>query len=215
MQEKHAVLVLLGLAVAGHAAHRVLQRPSEPPGQVLAERPDAGDPIAHRDRAIRLSRPLQAGETVDVNLAPAEEIARLPQVGMSLAKRIVAYRNAHGPFGSLSDLDAVPGVGPATLGRLEGKLTFGGIVPIGEVPGREDLSRRGTARYGAEPAPVNLNTATEAELRALPGIGPVRARAILAYRREKGPFAKVSDLRAVPGFSQGLVRRLGPLVTVR
>lgn len=215
MQEKHAVLLLLGLAVAGHAARRLLQRPQDPPGQVLAESSGPQDPIAQRDRAVRLNRPLGERETVDVNLASAEEIARLPQVGMSLAKRIVAHRKAHGLFASLGDLDAVPGVGPATLSRLEGKVTFGGVVRAAQTPNRAELSGRGTARYGAVPPPVNLNTATEAELRSLPEVGPVRARAILAYRREKGSFAKVSDLRAVPGISQALVRRLAPLVTVR
>jgi len=50
---------------------------------------------------------------------------------------------------------------------------------------------------------------------ALPGIRPVRAPAILAYRREAGPFAAVSDLERVPGFSHNLAARLAPLLTVR
>ena len=60
-----------------------------------------------------------------------------------------------------------------------------------------------------------MNSASEMELRALPGIGPVRARALLAYRRDKGPFAAVSELRAVPGFTRSLVKKLEGLVTVK
>jgi competence protein ComEA len=62
---------------------------------------------------------------------------------------------------------------------------------------------------------VDLNSATEKDLLALPGVGPARARAILAYRREAGSFAAVSELERVPGISRSLRARLEPLVTVR
>ncbi len=46
---------------------------------------------------------------------------------------------------------------------------------------------------------INLNRAGVAELTTLPGIGEVRARAIIAYREESGPFKSPEDLIAVPG----------------
>ena len=49
------------------------------------------------------------------------------------------------------------------------------------------------------PARVNINTATAAELDALPGVGPSTAKAIIAYRQSKGPFARIDDLLNVPG----------------
>jgi len=215
MQERNAVLMLLGLAVAGHGVRLMLHRTAEPPGQLLAESGDGADPARHRARAIHLSRPLDPGETVDLNSAPAEEIARLPRVGMSLAKRLVDHRETRGRFESLADLDAVYGVGPALISRLEGKVRFGGV--IGKGPGRDKAPVSSSTASGYDPLPrrLNLNLATETDLRALPGIGVARARAILAYRREKGPFAAVSDLGGVPGLSQLLVHRLEPLVTVR
>ena len=48
-------------------------------------------------------------------------------------------------------------------------------------------------------ARVDLNSATAAQLDALPGVGPATARAIIAHRARKGPFAKVEDLMNVPG----------------
>ena len=45
---------------------------------------------------------------------------------MALAKRMVAYREAHGPFGGLPALDGVPGVGPGLLGALAEHLSFSG-----------------------------------------------------------------------------------------
>lgn len=53
-----------------------------------------------------------------------------------------------------------------------------------------------------EPALLNLNTATAEELTALPGIGPEKAAAIVAYRTEHGPFASLADVAAVKGVSQ-------------
>lgn len=46
---------------------------------------------------------------------------------------------------------------------------------------------------------VDLDTATLAELEALPGVGPAKAQAILDVRAQRGPFATVDDLLSVPG----------------
>lgn len=60
---------------------------------------------------------------------------------------------------------------------------------------------------------LDLNSATEAQLVDLPGIGPSKARAILAYR-EQNPFRRVEDLMRVRGIGRGTFRQLRPLVTV-
>ena|GEM_PF-5572603 len=46
---------------------------------------------------------------------------------------------------------------------------------------------------------VNINTASQAELEELPGVGPVIAQAIITYREQNGAFQEVSDLRSVNG----------------
>jgi competence ComEA-like helix-hairpin-helix protein len=218
-REPRTVILLLSLAVLGHGARLLLGRSGAPPGEVLATVSAEPDPALHRARAARAGRPLAQGEMVDLNSAPAEEIARLPRIGMSLAKRIVKDRSARGPFRGLADLDRVPGVGPALLGLLKDRVQFGAV--RGEPPSGADAANlRTSGAYAVGPervgdALVDLNLASEADLVALPGIGPARARAILAYRREAGPFAAVSDLSRVPGFSRSLVARLAPYLTVR
>jgi competence ComEA-like helix-hairpin-helix protein len=217
-REPRAVLLLLALAVAGQAGRLILGHRDAPPGAILTPAP-AADPARHAARAQRLARPLRPGETIDLNTASADEIARLPRIGMSLAKRIVQDRTTRGAFRDLEELDRVPGVGPALLDRLAQWVAFGAS-PVASVTSEIAANPGISGAYGsrgAAPAEglVDLNSASVADLERLPGIGKARARAILAYRRSQGSFAVVSDLGRVPGFGQSLVARLTPLVTVR
>lgn len=60
---------------------------------------------------------------------------------------------------------------------------------------------------------VNLNTATVAELQRLPGVGPARAEAIVAYR-ERRPFRRVEELMRIRGIGRKTFRRLRPMLTL-
>ncbi len=61
---------------------------------------------------------------------------------------------------------------------------------------------------------LNLNTATEAQLEELPGIGPTYAQAIIAERQRRGGFKSVNELRSVRGIGDKRFAELAPLVTV-
>jgi competence protein ComEA len=63
-------------------------------------------------------------------------------------------------------------------------------------------------------ARVNLNTATAADLDALPGIGPVLAQRIVDYRDQQGRFTSVDQLDDVPGIGPAIAEQLAKLVTV-
>src|SRR5207249_6786095 len=102
------------------------------------------------------------------------------------------------------DLERVAGVGPTLRLSLQNRVRFGAVAVAGGVLDGSATVRTSGA-YATRPAPpearlVDLNSASEADLVALPGIGAVPARAIVAYRRAAGPFAVVSDLGRVPGF---------------
>ena len=62
--------------------------------------------------------------------------------------------------------------------------------------------------------PVNLNTATSAQLETLPGIGPATAQRILEYRQKNSGFKKVEDLMNVRGVGEKSFLKLKPLVSV-
>jgi competence ComEA-like helix-hairpin-helix protein len=64
------------------------------------------------------------------------------------------------------------------------------------------------------PVKINLNTATLAELEALPRIGPVLAQRILDYRTEKGRFSSVRELVEVRGIGETIFSELEPLVSI-
>jgi len=208
--DRRAALVLVGLAVVGLVV-RLLVGGQSAPGAMgfratVAERP-VRDSVAARSE--RLARPLRPGEKVDLDRAAAVDLSRLPRIGPGLAARIVADREAHGPFGSLSALDRVPGIGPSVLEAVRPYATF---------------SARPTRSLSARPAPfalsaprtssVSLNRATAAELATLPGIGPTKARAIVEDRAKHGPFRRVEDLQRVPGIGPATLERIRSRVRV-
>jgi competence ComEA-like helix-hairpin-helix protein len=241
--ERNTLLLLFGVGVVGHGARIIALAPENAPGAVsiLSQLP-AGDLGAQRARVVRAERPLAMGELVDVNTASAQELARLPRVGLSLAREIVRARQDSGGFASLADLDRIPGVGPGLLRTIQGHITLGDTLkarrareqrgagqapavftspePQPQVP-TVVLRERGSKGRPKEPkgplapsAPIHLNQATEAELVTLPGIGPTRARKIIAYRESHGPFRSPADLERVPGLPRRLAKELATRVVV-
>jgi DNA uptake protein ComE-like DNA-binding protein len=83
---------------------------------------------------VESSRVAEVEQRVDPNTATWPELARLPNVGETIAKRIIAYREqqqradgggeALPVFRSAEDLDAVPAIGPKTIERLRPYLKF-------------------------------------------------------------------------------------------
>lgn len=63
-------------------------------------------------------------------------------------------------------------------------------------------------------AAVNINTATQAELETLQGIGPAKAKAIIEHREKVGPFASIDDLEKVSGIGSGTIKQLRDAITV-
>lgn len=61
---------------------------------------------------------------------------------------------------------------------------------------------------------ININTASAAELDALPGIGPTTAQKIIEYRDQNGPFINAEDIINVSGIGPGTYERIKDLITV-
>ena len=64
---------------------------------------------------------------VDINAAGVEELTKLPGIGQQVAKRIVAYREEHGPFEKAEDLMNVRGIGEKSFLKLQSRITVGPV----------------------------------------------------------------------------------------
>jgi competence protein ComEA len=87
--------------------------------------------------------------------------------------------------------------------------------------GRTSAATGGLAGASAAAAPpaggtamVNLNSATEEQLEALPGVGPVTAQKILDWRQTHGRFSAVDELLEVSGIGDKTLARLAPYLTL-
>jgi competence protein ComEA len=76
------------------------------------------------------------------------------------------------------------------------------------------LSGSAQSETATSNAPVDLNRATAEQLETLPGIGAIKAAAILAVRDAKGGFQSMDELEAVRGIGPALVNKLRPLVKI-
>jgi competence protein ComEA len=105
------------------------------------------------------------------------------------------------------------GVDPATV-NMARLLSDGEQVVVGGPPG----SQAGPPAPTSGPAPggglVNLNTADQAALETLPGVGPVTAAAILEWRAEHGAFTAVEELLEVSGIGDATLAEIAPHVTL-
>jgi len=105
----------------------------------------------------------------------------------------------------------VPGSDPNAL-RLAAHVSDGQRIVVPRV-GETVVDDTGSDAN--EPAtPLDLNTATAAQLDSLPGVGPATAAAIVAYRDEHGRFASVQELGEVRGIGPAKLDGLKGLVRV-
>ncbi|PKV77249.1 competence protein ComEA [Nocardia fluminea] len=151
-------------------------------------------------------------------IADALEKAGGIQEGADLAGLNLAQRLADGDQVIVGATD--PRAGQPRLGSI---MVGAGRAPValpGTTGSHAASSKPGgastTASNTAVPpgnARIDLNTATEAELDALPGVGPVTAKAILAWRTTNGRFTDVAQLGEVDGIGPARLARLRDLVT--
>jgi competence protein ComEA len=110
--ERKGVLLLLGLVALGAVADLLQREPVPAPEPVERALPS---PVVSQPTGPGFVAPAHA---IDLNSAGVAELDGLPGIGPVLAARIVAHRDAHGPFHGIEELLAVQGIGPRQLERI-------------------------------------------------------------------------------------------------
>jgi DNA uptake protein ComE-like DNA-binding protein len=173
---------------------------------------------------VGLAAASKSAGKVDLNSASEKDLEALPGVGKATAAKIVANR----PYGSVDELSKA-GLSAKTIDKLRSHVTAGSAASPraatketkAEAKKSEKTSKaaeetkkadKKTAASSSAPASgtkVDINTASEKELEALPGVGSKTAEKIIAKR----PYSSVGDLSRA-GVSKKTMEKIGPLVTV-
>jgi DNA uptake protein ComE-like DNA-binding protein len=157
----------------------------------------AGDALAQQQPKAKAP----AAAKVDLNSASQADLEALPGVGEATAKKIVAGR----PYKSVADLEKA-GVNKATIEKITPLVTVGAASADAK---KATAKATDTTKAAATGAKVDLNSATKAELEALPGVGEATANKIVAGR----PYKSVADLEKA-GVNKATIEKITPLVVV-
>ena len=173
---------------------------------------------------VNLAAPVEDGQQVYVpgrlsGAGAAPQVASVPPARMDYTPvppssgRSVSRPQSTGPAGSASE---PYGGAPASQGDAPppGSPQYAPPPTSGSQASLPQAIAAGSGANAAGRGQVNLNTATEQQLEALPGIGPSLARRIIAYREQNGPFRRVEDLERVKGIGPSTLVRLRPEVAL-
>ena len=199
------LLTVVGAVACGALAFALAF--AEASGEALVVEGASPLPIVGASGALDPGTAAVGGEVVVeiVGAVPHPGVLRMP-AGSRIGD-VIAAAGGYGPR-----VDTV---------RAERELNLAATVKDGDqvrVPSRDDVPAAGSAApvqsSGSTAAPVDLNHATQAELEALPGIGPATAQKIIAAR-EEAPFAAVEELRSRGVLGEKTFEKLRGLVAVR
>lgn len=143
--------------------------------------------------------PSRAEDQADIVVHVAGAVARPGVVRLSPGARAIDAIEAAGGATHDADLSGV---------NLAAEVLDGSQL---RVPRHGD---QGRTEIADDDAPLVVNQATEADLEALPGVGPVLAGRIVAHRDQHGPFSEVEDLLDVPGIGESILARLRPHIRI-
>jgi len=174
--------------------------------------PGALSRLAARVVGSRFAKPIARVALAAAGLALLAFVGRSSIAGAGAGSAATAATFSAVPAAVLSPGAAPPGGAgytPTAVGAQFGAAESMSADTAAPAPAAPTPSARDRA---SPDDPVILNTATDAELRRLPGVGAKRSDAILALRARLGRFRAIEDLLKVKGIGRATLKRLRPLV---
>ena len=110
--------------------------------------------------------------------------------------------------------DAVAAAGGTIAGADLAALNLASPVRDGEQVHIPSGDSSGDRPAGADDGLVHVNRAVAADLEQLPGVGPVLAERIAAFREDHGPFSAPEDLLGVPGIGEAKLAAMRDLIAI-
>lgn len=170
---------------------------------------------APTEQATALESPPRAEVVVHVSGA----VKRAGVYRLAPESRIADALEQAGGVSELADLDALNLAEPLQDGQkiyVPRKGEASALPPIAStVPRSARTAPTARTAVSAVQFPINLNTATAAQLEALPGIGPALAQRIVEYRQMHGRFQSVDELLEVRGIGPKRLENIRPYVVVK
>lgn len=155
------------------------------------------------------------GQPIELRPPPTPEPMRVHVSGEVHAPGV--YELAHGAIVSEA-IEAAGGFGPqANPGglNLAAQISDGSRIHVpAQGEGAPPSVTGPPSTTASDPGPLQINSATVAELEHLPGIGPSLANAIVDYREGYGPFSAAQDLLSVPGIGPAKLAAIEDLIEV-
>jgi competence protein ComEA len=191
LQQRRLLAIGLGCLVAVVLAWRE-----------LAPHPGASTPLVVAPIAPRAAAPHASGSGRLLVVDVAGAVRRPGLYRLAQGARVADAVSRAGGLTRHAERAAVNLAAPLADGEQVLVATRGSPVAAGS----------GGGPAGAAIGPVSLSSATAEQLDTLPGVGPVTAQKIVAYRQAHGPFTSVDGLDAIPGIGPSRLADLRPLV---
>jgi competence protein ComEA len=162
----------------------------EPFIRIEAGKPDRQNSNSGKSSPYTIKK--EVTSIIDINTADTSAWIALPGIGSKLANRIVNFRDKLGGFYSVNQVGETFGLQDSVFQKLKVFLRL------------ENASIR----------KININTATQDQLKAHPYIRYSIANAIIAYRNEHGPFNSIEDLKKVMVITEDIFIKISGYITI-
>jgi len=129
---------------------------------------------------------------VEINTADTAALIALPGIGSKLAIRVINFRDKLGGFYSIDQLSETYGLADSTFQKIKPWLKL------------ENVSLK----------KININTATNDELKSHPYLKWILANAVVEYRNQHGKFSSVEDLKKVGAITEETFRKIRPYLSL-